>query len=333
MITFDPALAGGMLNLFGPITLSRDVTIDAADALGISLDGGNADRVLIVDPGATANVSNLAMTNGYGYQLAGCVLNNGTLTLDHVTVTGCLMTTDAGDFWQGGGGIYIGADATLNLIDSTVSNNTSGWTGGGVYSFFNSVTNVIRSTVSGNVALDVAGGFRTLGEVNVVNSTISGNTSTTWHGGAMFITDGVATVENSTITGNTAPGGTTGGLFVGTFTDASATLNLQNTIVAANGDFGCFLAPFGGGAVALNSLGNNVFTDGTCFPVDSDQIVADAGVDSLADNGGPTLTHALLVTSPAIDAADISVCPATDQRGVARPQGAGCDVGAFELEQ
>ncbi len=183
------------------------------------------------------------------------------------------------------------------------------------------------------MALDVAGGFRTLGEVNVVNSTISGNTSTAWHGGAMFITDGVATVTNSTVTGNNAPGGTTGGLFVGTFTAASATLNLHNTIVAANGDFGCFLAPFGAGAVALNSLGNNVFTDGTCNPIGSDQVVGDALLGPLADNGGPTLTYALLAGSPAIDAANDPACPATDQRGVVRPQGAGCDIGSFELEQ
>ena len=54
------------------------------------------------------------------------------------------------------------------------------------------------------------------------------------------------------------------------------------------------------------------------------------GLDSLADNGGPTLTHALGVGSPAIDSADAGACPATDQRGVARPQGAGCDVGSFE---
>ena len=328
-ITFEPGLAGGTMNLFGPVTLSRDVTIDGGDAPGISLDGGATDRVLIVDAGVTASVADLTMANGFGFQLAGCVLNNGTLTLDHVTVTSCLMTTDAGDFWQGGGGIYNGDGATLNLVDSTVSNNTSGWTGGGIYSFFNTTTNVIRSTVSGNVALDVAGGFRTLGEVNVVNSTISGNTSTTWHGGAMFITDGVATLTNSTVTGNASPAGTAGGLFVGTFSDAAATLELQNTVVAANGDFGCFLAPFGAGAVALNSLGNNVLTDGTCSPIGSDQVVGDASLDGLADNGGPTLTHALLAGSPAIDAANTAVCPPTDQRGVARD--AACDVGAFEF--
>ena len=92
---------------------------------------------------------------------------------------------------------------------------------------------------------------------------------------------------------------------------------------------GCFLAPFGPGPVAINSLGNNVFTDSTCFPVGSDQIVGDVGIDSLADNGGPTLTHALLPGSPAINAGNNAVCPVTDQRGVARD--AACDVGAYEF--
>ena len=50
----------------------------------------------------------------------------------------------------------------------------------------------------------------------------------------------------------------------------------------------------------------------------------------LAENGGPTLTHALLAGSPAINAGDDSACPATDQRGVARPQGPHCDIGSVE---
>jgi beta-glucanase (GH16 family) len=328
-ITFEPGLAGGTLALnSGPLVAAKSVVIDASAAPGIRLDGGGVDRVLIVNAGQTVEVAHLVVANGYGFQLAGGILNNGTLTLDHVAVTGNTMTTDAGDFWQGGGGIYSGDGATLTLIDSTVADNFSGWTGGGIYTFFNTTTTLIRSTVSGNIAADVAGGLRTLGNVIIDNSTISGNTSTTWHGGGAFITDGVATITNSTVTGNNAPGGTAGGLFVGTFGPSSATLNIQNTIVANNGDFGCFLAPFGAGAVALNSLGNNVSTDGTCAPVGSDQVVGDAGLGLLADNGGPTQTHALLAGSPAIDAANTAVCPATDQRGVARD--AACDVGAYE---
>jgi hypothetical protein len=280
-------------------------------------------------------VKSLTLTNGYGYQVAGGVLNNGALTLDKVTVTGNSMTTDAGDFWQGGGGIYSGDGASLTLVDSTVSDNSSGHTGGGIYSYFNTTTTLIRSTVSGNVAADVGGGLRTLGAATIDNSTISGNTSTAWHGGAMFITDGVVTVTNSTVTNNSSPqspDATAGGLFVGTFTAASATLNVRNSIVAGNTGPQCFLAPFGAGAVALNSLGTNVFSDTSCNPVASDKVVADPLLEPLADNGGPTLTHALQAGSPAIDAADATASPATDQRGVTRPQGPGHDVGAFERE-
>jgi hypothetical protein len=71
-----------------------------------------------------------------------------------------------------------------------------------------------------------------------------------------------------------------------------------------------------------------LFTDATCSPGASDLVVADPLLGSLADNGGPTLTHALLAGSPAIDAGDNAVCPATDQRGVARD--AACDIGSFE---
>ena len=331
-ISFDPALAGSTIQLTsGPLVPVSDVTIDASAAPGISIDGGAADRVLIVDAGLTVNLSELTVTNGYGFQLAGCVLNNGSLTLDHVTVTGCLMTTDGGDFWQGGGGIYNGAGSSLSLFDSTVSNNNSGWAGGGVYAFFDTDVFVERSTVSGNIAIDVGGGFRGLGDLVILNSTVSGNTSTAWHGGGGVFTDGVTDVINSTVVENLAPAGTAGGLFVGTFGDAAATLNVVNSIVGNNADFGCFLAPFGAGPVQLNSIGNNVFTDATCNPVASDQVVADPGIGPLQDNGGPTLTHGLQPGSPAIDAANAAYCPATDQRGVLRPQGGGCDVGSFEL--
>ena len=136
--------------------------------------------MLIVDPGSDVSVSQLTFTNGYGFQLAGGILNNGDLTLDHVTVTGNTMTTDAGDFWQGGGGIYNGEFATLTLVDSTVSGNFSGWAGGGVYSFFNTMTTVVRSTIAANVAADVGGGLRLLGNADIDNSTLSSNETLGW---------------------------------------------------------------------------------------------------------------------------------------------------------
>jgi hypothetical protein len=332
-ITFDPSLADNTINLTGgPLVLSKNVTIDGADAPSLALSGGGVDRVLIIDPGANVTVKNLSIRDGWGWQVAGGVLNNGTLTLDHATVTNNTMATDAGDFWQGGGGIYNGEGATLTLVDSTVADNTAAWAGGGIYSYFNANTNIVRSTISGNLANDVGGGLRLLSSAEISNSTISGNESTGWYGGAFFLTDGVVNMTNTTVVDNISPGGGPAAVFVGTFGDGSATLNVANSIIANNQTEGCFLAPFGAGTVAINSLGTNVFSDANCFPIGSDQIVGAAGLGPLADNGGPTLTHALLAGSPAIDAANGTLCPAIDQRGVARPQGAACDSGSFELQ-
>jgi len=73
-----------------------------------------------------------------------------------------------------------------------------------------------------------------------------------------------------------------------------------------------------------------VIQDNSCSPVASDLIITDAQIGPLGNNGGPTATHALLAGSPAIDAANDAACPVTDQRGVTRPQGAHCDIGAYE---
>jgi beta-glucanase (GH16 family) len=332
-ITFDPGLTGSTISLTtGPLVPSGDVVIDASDAPGLTLDGGGTDRIFIIDSGLTVNVAHLAITNGYGFELAGGILNNGNLTLDHVTVSGNTTTTDAGDFWQGGGGIYNGDGATLYLVDSTVANNASGWDGGGIFSFLNTTTIIERSTLSGNIAANVGGGIRMLGNASIVNSTLSGNEAVTWHGGALFLTDGVMSLVNSTVADNLMPSGTAS-LFVGTFTAANTTLNLENSIIAEGTNLGCiaYTEPGATGIVTLTSLGYNVFEDGSCNPVASDKVVTDAMIGALADNGGPTLTHALLAGSPAIDEANDAVCPATDQRGVIRPQDIACDIGSYEF--
>jgi hypothetical protein len=145
----------------------------------------------------------------------------------------------------------------------------------------------------------------------------------------MFSTDGTVTILNSTIVGNNAPGGTTGGLMVATF-GAPVLVTVQNSIVADNSSYGCQIEGNPAQAV-LTSLGGNLFTDGSCAPIAGDVIVASgtAGYDTLADNGGPTLTHALLPGSPAIDTAETAACPATDQRGIVRD--AACDIGSYEF--
>jgi beta-glucanase (GH16 family) len=330
-IHFSPALAGQTItNLSGPLVLVKNVTIDGSAAPRVAISGNNTDRVFIVNAGTTATLSNLTILHGYGWQLAGGILNNGSLTLDHAVVTQNTMATDAGDFWQGGGGIYNGSGATLNLIDSSVTNNQAAWSGGGIYSFFNSTTTITRSTLSGNVSNDVGGGIRSLGNMTITNSTISGNRSTGWHGGAIFHTDGVMEVLNSTIANNVVPDWAPSAVFLGEWGAVVPVLKLTNTIITGNQWYACeqFAS---GGTVSLISGGHNLVQDATCNPVPSDLITGNAGLGPLADNGGPTWTHALLAGSSAIDSADDLACPSTDQRGVTRPQGPHCDIGAFEL--
>jgi hypothetical protein len=285
-----------------------------------------------VDPGAGATLRHLTVADGWAWDLAGGILDNGSLTLDHVVVENNVVAAAAPDFWKGGGGIYAGGGSTLRLLDSTVRDNetTAFVDGGGVYAFFDANVRIENSTISGNRAANVGGGIRMLGNATVVNSTISGNESVGWYGGAIFHTDGVMSLVNSTVTANVAPDWAPAAIFVGTFTNANATLTLANTIVGANRHFGCFPGFYGAGVVTLASGGHNVFTDGSCTVVGSDQVVGDPAVGALADNGGPTETQGLLEGSPALDAADATLCPASDQRGVPRPQGSACDVGAFE---
>ena len=123
-VTFSDALAGQTITLVsGPLTLGKNVTIDGSAAPGLRISGNNSDRVFIVNAGTTATVKHLTITNGYGFQLAGGILNNGSLTLDHAILTQNTMATNAGDFWQGGGGIYNGDGSHTHLIDGSVTNN------------------------------------------------------------------------------------------------------------------------------------------------------------------------------------------------------------------
>ncbi|MBW6474165.1 MAG: CIA30 family protein [Anaerolineaceae bacterium] len=331
-ITFSTEIAGETISLLtGPLTLDKNVTIDGSGAPGLTISGSGMDRVFIVNSSASATISHLNVSDGFGWQLAGGILNNGNLTLEHVNVTGNVMATNAGDFWQGGGGIYNGDGATLNLVDSSVSDNQAEWSGGGIYSFFNTTTTIVRSTISGNAAHDVGGGIRSLGNMTITNSTISGNTATGWHGGAIFLTDGDAVILNSTIANNIAPDWSSSTIFIGGWGAYVPTLTLTNTIVTGNHWYACanFDSTAGGNFV---SRGHNLVQDNSCNPIASDLIGVDALLGPLADNGGLTLTHALLPGSPAIDAGDDMVCPETDQRGVVRPQGPYCDIGSYEAE-
>ncbi len=129
------------------------------------------------------------------------------------------------------------------------------------------------------------------------------------------------------------PGGTNGGTGAtgapgnpaiggGEFGVGSPALNLQNTLLATNAPSSC------GGAVATDAGHNLSFGDTSC---PSTFLSGDPALGQLADNGGPTETIALVPGSAARDQVPVASCQATDQRGVARPAGPACDIGAYEV--
>jgi hypothetical protein len=153
-------------------------------------------------------------------------------------------------------------------VSDNVSTNQPG---GGVYGFFNSTVNITRSTVSGNVSGDVAGGMRTLGDANISGSTIRGNTSSAWHGGGIFATDGTVTIVDSEIVDNVGAPGTAGGLMVATF-GAPVLVTVQDSTVTGNQSYGCQVEGNPAAAV-LTSLGGNTFTDASCNAIGTDVVL------------------------------------------------------------
>jgi beta-glucanase (GH16 family) len=268
-ITFDPELAGGTLTLTsGQLTIDRSVTIDASAAAGVIVSGSDASRVFQIEAATTVSMNDLEITDGAAAPQGGGVLNFGTLNLDRVVVRDNTESSpspgSANPFDLGGGGIYNGAGATLNLTDSTVRDNeTIVHNGGGIYGFFSSEINVTRSTISGNVAGGVAGGLRTLGDATIVDTVISGNTSTAWHGGGIFATDGTVTIESSSVVDNIGlTPDTAGGLMVATF-GAPVLVTLQDSVVTGNVSYNCQIE--GDPTVAvLTLLGGNTIDDGSC---------------------------------------------------------------------
>jgi CSLREA domain-containing protein len=183
------------------------------------------------------------------------------------------------------------------------------------------------TVAEGDDISDIGGGIYNGGTLEVTNSTFSGNSAGD-SGGAIYNNGGTLEVTNSTFSNNSAinDGG-------GIFNGSGGTATLRNTIVANSPSGGnCFND---GGT--LNDDGYNMDDDGTCVDpsVTTSKTVADAKLGPLQNNGGPTFTHALLPTSPALNAippaGGCGVGITTDQRGVTRPQGTGCDIGAFEL--
>jgi len=219
---------------------------------------------------------------------------------------------------EGGGGIYN--HGTLKLTNSTVSGNTEYSGGGGGIDNHGTLT-LTNSTVSDNLAASNGGGInnrRDGGVTTLINSTVSGNTGEYYGGGINNV--GTLTLTSSTVSGNTAS------IFGNIYNGDTATLT--NTVI--DGD--CW------GDITSN--GYNIESPGdTCgFDQTGDLVNITEGqldLGELANNGGPTMTHALGADSVAIDHIPAVDCEVDkDQRDQPRPETGGtmCDVGSVEVQ-
>jgi len=307
-IRFAAYLSGQTIALDSTLWIYKDMTIDGS-ALNskIRISGNNNVTVFrVLDFNVSLN--DLIVTKGNsGSDAGGGIQTGGTLR-----IVNSIISENTGGF---GGGIQnLG---TLNITNSTFSNNSAVQGGGMVNA---GPLHIVNSTFSGNVA-DEGGGLLNVSTADLTNSTFSNN-SAVQNGGGVINYAGTVSMTNSTFSGNSAPVGA--GFF------NAGTLNSVNTILAnSTSSADCYNVSASG--VIGTNINNLIETNAVSpNPCGSPAFAEDPKLAPLANKGGPTQTLALLAGSPAINAGQGPDCPATDQRGVTRPQGENCDIGSYE---
>ena len=306
---------GGICHRAGTLTLVRshvDGNRSGTVAGGIFVGSGighpgSAPATLVVND-STVSDNQANGTGGGIYTGASNVAGKPLITIARSTIAGNVAVT------QDGGGIRMGR-GTLTISDSTISGNSAANLGGGVVFFDAGLGHVFTNvTISGNQAAR-GGGLEFFPTVNGTP---------------------VPSLDNCTIADNVAHGVVNSTPAFGGGVEAN--LSIANSIIAGN------VSDLDQGADCTGTLtsgGYNLIQDTQNCTITGDTTGDITGVGPnigpLADHGGPTETHALLPGSPAIDAGSPALagsgngaCEAVDQRGVARPVGPRCDIGAFE---
>ena len=299
--------AGGTLNVTGTVIDGNS----AARAGGGIEDNSSValGSVALVDTDITNNVAGANPGNGGGVHGTG----PGSFAIAGGHFTGNQSDNEGGALWT--------ADASLVVTGANIAGNTSP-KGGGVFKDGTAGSvDVVSTTIWNNEGDEGGGLFSEGGDVSLTNATVSGNRAVTGNGGGIKSQDGTVNLMSVTIAANSAEMGggadnTDGGDIVAMntiFADNTATLaqDVNGTLTSQD-----YLVIENGKGLAINGLLNNVI------------LGVDPKLDRLADNGGSTLTHALLEGSVAIDNGS---CDAllTDQRGSPRDDLA-CDMGAYE---
>jgi hypothetical protein len=305
-----------------------------------------------ISSGARLIVDRSVISDNHSDGGGGGIAQSGeALSIRNSTITGNTAVSGGGVAYQPGEPF---PRAAVEIVGSLVADNTAGipsvgGSGGGVFiGGFGRVSapqdvRIVDSTIRDNVAVDGAG----IAQSEMVNliverSLIEGNTAAT-AGGGIGLNFGHFHIENVTITGNGATDG--GGVYIGfasgklrsdTFANNTAARSGVSLWAATGVEIEAII--FGDTGLScyanvgvVTSLGFNVSRDASCqLRLPSDAPSVDPRLGPLANNGGPSMTHALLAGSPAIDRFRAATCPLFDQRAFGRPAGAACDSGAFE---
>ena len=312
---------------------------------GVTIEHGQAQN----EGGGLVNYHQLTLINSVIYSntaihindWGGGIVNSGPLTITHSSI----LSNSTGNANAYGGGMYN--QGPLWIIDSTFAGNatfggpSSPGQGGGLFTIGYTAT-VVNSTFSGNSGVLGGGIYKGGYPLIVINSTLSGNDSTA-SGGGLYAASGDTNLFNVTISQNTANSDNSGADQGGGVAHAGAgSFTFLNTIIGGNNKL-VTRHPFP--LLALDDCSGTITSQGYSLvqTVDSGYCTANGSplpddplLGPLQDNGGPTLTHALLPGSPAIDGGNPGGCTdnvgatlTTDQRG--RPRGALCDMGAYEF--
>jgi predicted outer membrane repeat protein len=348
--------AGGAISNVGGMVVVNGGSITANTANNVGVLGGGG--VYNNNTAATTTLTNVAISGNTARLAGGGVfLGTGTLSLDSVTLTANTAASTGGGVYVtsglftmnnstltnnssalGGGLVVTGNNGSpLVISKTTFQGNASGDAGGAIYVSANAaILQISDSLFAANTAVGNGGAIRQndASTIEITNSTGSGNKANLG-GGFHSVTAGTLKIFNSTIAYNTA--GATGG---GGIRMVSGVTELTNTIVSnntsTNGADISTVSPFfvtTDRVLVSDSIG---FTENPLTPT----IFADAQLNPLANNGGPTQTHSLKVGSPAIDAGTNSLALSFDQRGQGRTYddplvtnaagGDGTDIGAYE---
>jgi len=295
--------------MFGDLDINDDLTLLGESSDSTIIDAAGIDRVIHVRSGVSATLNDITVRGGI---LGPNSRGGGVLAELATSVVLNRVVVTANSSYHGAGVHNLGSNVVVN--DSTISGNTADQ-GAGIYNDGGS-TKLERVTITGNNSTSTAAGILNYGmgaTLDLVNVTISGNTGG-GNGGGLY-TKRAATITNSTIADNSAVAG--GGIFIAN----PGSVTLRNTIVAFN---------VGGNAnQPVTSLGDNIDSGNSLGLAGAgDMINTDPMLGSLQNNGGYTLTRALLSGSPALNAGSATAAPATDQRGL--PRDTMPDIGAFE---